>query len=160
MDRQIEQRAANTLLDKGVSVSFRAPLFLRLFGKKRINTTIGNPTGGTYLQLTICFLKMMLSDTEMADMNFGSLLNHQVKYHKTVYRAVACALLNSRWLRWPLTRPLAWMLADVLPYKTACRLFEVLIVQGGVEDFTNIIGLGARLNMTTAKTSQTSDHTS
>ena len=157
---KVEQRAAETLLDKGVPILLRAPFLLRVFGKKRIGVVLGNPFGGTYLQLTIYFLKMMASNKQLSEMDFSSLLAHQVKYHKTVYRAVACALLNSRLLRWPFTRPLAWLLHDMLSYKDACRLFEILQVQGGVEDFTNIIALGQRLNMTTPMTSQTTSHTS
>lgn len=155
----VELRAAETLLDKGVPILLRAPLLLRLFGKKRIRIILGNPYGGTLLYINRYYLRMGLSVKEMAEMDFSSLLLHQVKHHKNVYRAVACALLNSRWLLW-LTRPLAWLLADLLPYKSACRLFEILVIQGGIEDFTNIIGLGARLNMMTPKTSQTTDHTS
>lgn len=156
----VEQRAADTLLDKGVPISMRAPLLLRLFGKKRIGATIYNPTGGTLLKINSYYLSMGITATGLAEMDFNGLLSAQVSNHKKVYKAISCALLNNRILQFLFVKILAWWMSDSLSYKSACRLYEVLLLQGGIEDFTNIIGLGARLNMMATKTSQTTDRMS
>lgn len=156
----VEQRAADTLLDKGVPILLRAPLLLRLFGKKRIKAIFHNPTGGTLLKINSYYLSMGVTAKGLAEMDFNGLLNAQVSQHTKVYKALACALLNNRLLQFLFTKIIAWWMADSLAYKYACRLYEVLLIQGGIEDFTNIIGLGAKLNMMATRTSQTTDRMS
>jgi hypothetical protein len=147
----IEQRGAETPLDKGLPVKLRTPLLLRLFGKKHFALVLTNPVGAAYTQILTYYLSMNLTGKGGYETDFNSLATAQTRYRKKVYRAVACGLLNSRLLRWLFTKLLAWMLADSLSYKTACRLFELLVLQGGIDDFVHIIGLGARMNMMASK---------
>jgi len=143
----IKQRDAETILDKGLPIKLRAPLLLRLFRKKYFTMMLTNPAGAAYTQILTYYLSMNLSYADGHETGFNSLVNAQVKYRKKVYRAIACGLLNSRLLRWLFTKPLAWMLDNSLSYKAACRVFELLVLQGGIDDFVHIIGLGARMNI-------------
>jgi hypothetical protein len=157
---EVELRAAETLLDKGVPVSMRAPLLLRLFGKKRITATIHNPTAWTLIQINRYYLLMGVRVEDITSAEFYDIVSKQVQHTKTVSKLVATALLNGRILQKFFTGVLAWWLIDALSLRAMCTATKVLVLQGGIEDFTDIIALGQTLNMLSPKTSQPTEHTS
>ncbi|MBD1385733.1 hypothetical protein IDJ75_10625 [Mucilaginibacter rigui] len=151
VNADLEQRDTETILDKGLPIKLRTPLLLRLFMKNHFVLVLTNPAGAAYTQILTYYLSMELTSKDGYHTDFNSLLTVQAKHRKKVYRAFACGLLNSRLLRWLLTKPLAWMLDNSLPYKAACRVFELLVLHGGIDDFIQVIGLGARMNLVSKK---------
>ena len=156
----VEFRAAETLLDRGVAVHFPAPLLLRLFGKKRITVKIQSPMGGTLVQISSYYLQLGLDVAKVNEIPFNELVGKQLRHTKTIAKLVACALLNDRLLSLLFTPLLAFYLMNKLTLRAMCTVMEIVILQGGIEDFTHIISLGQTLNMMKPKVSQQISHTS
>lgn len=157
--QEVELKATETLLDKGVKIYFKAPLFFRMFRKKTIALTLRNPSIGTTVRCSRYYLKVGLTPEQSKAIEFNELLSAQASKSYLFARLVACALLNSRFWGWLLTKPLAYYIVGNIEMKRLCKVVEILIIQGGIEDFTNIIGLAQRMNIM-SQTSQQNSPTS
>ncbi|HLS12223.1 MAG TPA: hypothetical protein VK050_08675 [Flavobacteriaceae bacterium] len=133
----IEKLAPQMLLKRGVKVNVRAPLFLRIFGKKELALTMYQPTARTLLKIANVYLKLTTIED---DGKLTSLLKHYTKHSKKVHRVVSLGFLNSPRKMWR-TNILAWYLARTLTEQHFLYLFQLLILHGGVEDFLSTIRL-------------------
>ena len=135
---KIEERAANIILERGVNVPVTAPLFLRLFGKKKINLVVKALSIYSLKRVSIHYLKMQLKSTE--DLTIAEGFEIIQLHDKAVSKIIAESILNSRWLKF-LVPFVAYQLRGGLQAKELFYLFQLVIVYGGIQDFINTIRL-------------------
>ncbi|HAQ21108.1 MAG TPA: hypothetical protein DCR40_18025 [Prolixibacteraceae bacterium] len=145
---EIQRRAAETILERGVRVRLPAPRFLRLLGKKEIAVTIGQPYLGTLEHLSMLSLKAGFSfegiDTGDLDAAHRLIAAHS----KTVRRILAVMILNSKLKIFLFSGVLAsWLKWKVKPHRLL-ELFLVIVTLSGMEDFTNTIRLIRSMRVT------------
>lgn len=155
----VELKAPETILNKGVKILVSAPLFLRMFGKKHFQISVPDPTINTYAQCAIYYLKIGLTAEQSLTMDFNELLKICSGKRHYANRLVARAILNSTILGWLFTKPLGWFLGEYARFKDLLFVAQIIVIQGGLEDFTNFIGLGEKMNIF-SQTSQQSSPTS
>lgn len=138
MDFNVEERAANILLKRGVKVPVTAPLFLRLFGKKKINLVVKALSIYSLQRVAIHYLAMQIKSEEDLTLpqSFEILKNH----HKAVSKIVAESIIHSRNLKF-LVPLIAYWLRGGLQANELFYLYQLIIVYGGIQDFTNTIRL-------------------
>jgi len=138
MDFNVEERAANILIERGVKVPVTAPLFLRLFGKKKINLVVKALSIYSLKRVAIHYLQMQIKsiDELTVPQGFEILLKH----NKAVSKIVAESIINNRWLKF-IVPYIAYLLHGRLQAKELFYLYQLVIVYGGIQDFTNTIRL-------------------
>lgn len=145
MNADIEKKAAEILLKRGVKVPVTAPLFLRIFRKKTINLIITSPTSNTYLRISHKFLKMDVNPDK--DIDLKEAYEVYVKHGKKESEILALALLNSFFLYW-LHKPFAWWLRCNITEAEINYLYQLIVVYGGIQDFINTIRIIHSTRMT------------
>lgn len=133
-----EQKAAKILLKRGVKVPVTAPLFLRVFGKKVIVLEVKAPTTNMLLKIADKFLDMGLDQYDDVSLIDGVKL---LKTHgRKVAEIIALCILNDPAKVWR-HKWLAGFLNKKLRPDELLMLFQLILVQGGVQDFINTIRL-------------------
>ncbi|HAY3590656.1 hypothetical protein CMU23_01400 [Elizabethkingia anophelis] len=145
MNADIEKKAAEILLKRGVKVPVTAPLFLRIFRKKTISLIITSPTSNTYLRISHKFLKMDVNPDR--DIDLKEAYEVYVKHGKKESEILALALLNSFFLYW-LHKPFAWWLRCKITEAEINYLYQLIVVYGGIQDFINTIRIIHSTRMT------------
>ena len=145
MNADIEKKAAEILLKRGVKVPVTAPLFLRIFRRKTINLIITSPTSNTYLRISHKFLKMDVNPDR--DIDLKEAYEVYVKHGKKESEILALALLNSFFLYW-LHKPFAWWLRCKITEAEINYLYQLIVVYGGIQDFINTIRIIHSTRMT------------
>lgn len=102
MDRQQTQlRAADTILRKGVRVPVLAPpLLLRIFGKRRMNITLRQPSMNGMLIISRLIVEMKLNPAEFKDLTTAECYKLIDRHGDKALEVVAVSVL-----RWP---PFIW----------------------------------------------------
>ncbi|MGZ3753580.1 MAG: hypothetical protein ACXVAY_01395 [Mucilaginibacter sp.] len=150
----IEQKAAATLLDKGIKVPVTAPLLFRLFGKQQINITIGHPYLGTLYRISeLCASSGIDSDLleGIDEMNAHDLYR---VHGKVMARIAAYAWLNAN-RRGSLLAGIVsgWFYWHLKPIQLK-TLVEVLIVLSNASHFRNTIRSVSTMTMMKPNLSQ------
>lgn len=136
MDKETEKKAANILLERGVKVSIKAPLFFRLFGKKTINVVVKAPTLYTLIRIAD---ESLTIDVELEkDIDLKNAISIVSLHGKTMSKIVALAVLNSRRKQWRVGL-LATFLRKNIDVKELFYIYQLILLYGGYEDFINII---------------------
>jgi hypothetical protein len=151
----IEQNAAETLLNKGIKVRVTAPLLFRLFGKATIGITITQPRLGTLYRISAVYLKAGIIDDDLPlinDANAHELFN---KHGYWLAKVAAIAWLNNLWLGKVFTGIVTRWLYEHLTALQLLAIANVLAVLSGTQAFTNTIRLAASMKMTKPNLSQT-----
>jgi len=130
-----ELHAAETLLQRGVKVKARAPLLLRLFGKKTITLTLRVPTGGSLFRMGIWFFKCNLSAEQLEKIAVEDALYFRIKHGKNIYKALACLFIGNKLLTAIFLKPYSSWLMECLTDKEALMLLNTVILHGGLKDF-------------------------
>lgn len=138
MDFNVEERAANILIERGVKVPVTAPLFLRLFGKKKINLVVKALSIYSLKRVAIHYLQMQIKSTD--DLTVPQGFEILLKHNKAVSKIVAESIINNRWLKF-IVPYIAYLLRGRLQAKELFYLYQLVIVYGGIQDFTNTIRL-------------------
>jgi hypothetical protein len=131
----VELHATETLLQRGVQVYVNAPLFLRLFGKKKIKLVLGVPTGGALKRMGYWYLQCQLSADKLEEISVEEAMLFKVKYGRFIYRALASLFLVGKRRTWLFLKPFAKWLEENMTEKDALILLQLVIMQGGLEDF-------------------------
>mgnify|MGYP003604606284 CR=1 FL=1 len=141
----IEKKAANLILKRGVKVQVLAPLFLRLFGKKTMTITVRAPKSLTLVRIAEKYLSMRIENTNDLTLpeSFQLLKFHSFK----MTEIIAICLLDSTLKMWRM-KILARFLSRKLTQEEINYLFHLIIVYGGVEDFINTIRLMEAVRIT------------
>lgn len=147
----VEQLAAERILESGVRVKLPAPLFLRMLGKKQVSLLIKQPYLGTLMHISRLALQSGF-DFEQIDRGEMEAAHRLVSEHaRTASRIVAVAVLNSRLKIRLFARPLAgWLQYKLKPRKLA-EIIMTLVLLSGIQDFTSSIRLIRSLRVTAPK---------
>lgn len=141
----IEKKAANILLKRGVKVQILAPLFFRVFGKKKIDIVVKAPTTDTLIVIAEQYLSMRIENTK--DLNLPESFDLLKKHSKTMTKIIATTILDQK-RNWFLVRYWTWLLSKKLTQEETNYLFHLIIVYGGVEDFISTIRLMETVRIT------------
>ncbi|AIM38270.1 hypothetical protein KO02_17450 [Sphingobacterium sp. ML3W] len=132
---KIELQATETLLQRGVRVRVRAPLFLRIFQKRSVEIVLRSPTGGALMRMGYWYLHCQLSIDDLKKISIENAMLFNVRYGKYIYRALACLFLVDKRLTWLLLKPYSKWLQESLSVSEALSLLQISILHGGLEDF-------------------------
>ena len=146
----IELQAAETLLDIGVKLPVRAPMFLRVLGIKNINLIIKQPYAGTGITAGRLYLKAQKNGIDAQNMTEA--LEVRERNGMLIARAVAVFVLRGKMLAWLFNRLLGYFLLNGVSEKTLLNIMNTLVTTG-IEDFMTTIRLTAHLKMTARKLS-------
>lgn len=150
----LELRATETLLERGVRVRVRAPFLFRLLGKEKIVLTLRAPTGGALLRMGEWYLRCQLSVEALKEISLEDALLFQSRHGDNIYRALACLFLVDKRMTKILMKPFANYLREALPIKDALTLLELTILHGGLADFMTITRLVKAKTITPPKLGQ------
>lgn len=137
MDNTVELHATETLLQRGVRVKVRAPLCLRMFGKKTFDLVLWTPTAGSLMRMGEWYLKCQLSIEKLESLSIEEAMSFQVKYGKFIYNALACLFLGNKLLTKVFLKPYSNWLKEYMTTQEALTLLQLVILHGGLEDFMN-----------------------
>jgi hypothetical protein len=152
---QTEQRAAETLLNKGIKVRVSSPLLFRLFGKRQFHPVIRPPALGTIVRIRKEYLSAGLTNEDIQNIATANIDELVKKLAKPLSRIAAYGLLNSYWLGLLFGRLLGGYLYRHMDANEFTTAIKVIIMMGDRTDFTNIITLVAKMDITTPTMSQT-----
>lgn len=135
MNAQTEKQVANMLLERGVKVQIKAPLFFRIFGKKKRELVLKEPKLSTLV--AICVESLDFDFNLEKDYNLKEAAEVVAVDGKRMARLLALGIFgeisNGR-----LNRLSKRLLAD-LSAKQLFYLYQLIMVHGGVQDFMNTI---------------------
>jgi len=153
-DPQVEQFAADTILQRGVKVKIPAPLLLRLVGKKTISLTVTSPFEGTMHRVASYYLSTGITTDQLEGITAEASLELMVKHGKTISKAVAVAILNGYVSGWLFTKMLAKYLRWHLTPNQFYSFTTLLIIHGGIQDFINTTKSVRKMTITQPKKGQ------
>lgn len=130
-----ELHASETLLQRGVRVRVRAPLFLRLLFIKTIVLTLSVPYAGAFVRMGRWYLLCQLSIDKLEEISTQDALLFNVKYADNIYRALACLFIGNKLLTRLFLKSYANWLKESMTNTEALTLLQLAIVQGGLKDF-------------------------
>lgn len=137
-ERQTKMRAADTMLEMGVRVQcVTAPLLFRLFGRRKLNITLRQPTLADLIRISRIVVGMGLDPAALEGLTLAG-------SYKLV-QAHACEALRvlavSSAPRWVPRRLYAWWLGRHLTPSAFAQAWMVFTLTAGVADFTGSIRL-------------------
>jgi len=130
-----ELHATETLLERGVRVRVRAPLFLRLLFIKTIVLRLSVPYAGAFVRMGRWYLLCQLDIDKLEKISTEDALLFKVKYSDYIYRALACLFIGNKLLTRLFLKPYANWLKESMTTKDALTLIQLVIVEGGLKDF-------------------------
>jgi len=152
---QVEQFAADTILQRGVKVKIPAPFLLRkLRLKKTIALTLRSPFEGTMHRVASYYLSTGITMDVIEGLTTEEAIKLHAKHGKTMSKAVAVAILNGYISGKLFTRPLAWYLRWHLKSHELYVLTTTLLIYGGVQDFINTTKSVRKMTLTKPKMGQ------
>lgn len=131
-----EKQAIQMLMNGGVPVQLVAPPFLRFWGKKHLNFLLRLPKMDTLIRIAEKYLLLGIEMPDKLKLNDAILLT--AVSAKRISEIVAISLLNRKSV---FTKRLAKLLRKNLTAQQLYYFFSLIIIHGGVEDFTNTIRL-------------------
>ena len=152
-EARIQQRIADTLLERGVRFKIPAPFFLKLIGKKHEELVIYPLKYGTLIAMSRLSAQL---GADIEKLEGGSINEAMVlvnKHGDLVAKWIAIAVLGEKWKIERYTDKLAKKLTWRLTPSRLGELFLLVAMLSGVQDFTNII----RFLNTTNLTKRTND---
>lgn len=151
---QVEQFAADTILQRGVKVKVPAPLLLKLVGKKTISLTITSPFEGTMHRVASYYLSTGITTDQLEGITAEAALELMAKHGKTISKAVAVAILNGYVSGWLFTKLLAWYLRWNLTANQMFTFTTLIVIHGGVQDFIDTTKSVRKMMITQPKQGQ------
>jgi hypothetical protein len=133
----IERHTADLILKRGVRLELRAPLFLRLLGKKTLKLTVTSPFEGTLQRVSRYYLSTGIKSEELDNISHEQALGLMLVHGPQITKAVACAWLNGWISGWLFTRPLAWYMRWHARPEDILVIATMILLYGGVSDFMN-----------------------
>lgn len=138
-------RAADTLLEKGVRVSYSpAPLFLRLFGIRRLHITLQQPTLSGLLRISRLIVGMELTPADFDNMSLVQAYAITAQHTSSALEVLAEAA-RGRMRIIPRQWYARWLGRHLTPTAFA-QAWMVFVQINGVADFTASIRLMLPVN--------------
>jgi len=136
--QEVEIKAVDTILDKGVRVPIPTPFFLRIIGIKQVSVVVRRPVMGTMLRISKRYVQLKVSEKiyekewqDWVTMFVGNLI--------PVSRIVAVGMLRGKWAGLLFTRPLAYYLRWHMNTRQMAEIAALLVTLSGIQDFMNTI---------------------
>ena len=149
--KNVEQLAAETILERGIRVNVPSPRFFKLFGKKEVGLVIKQPYLGTLMHMSRLCLKAGFNLDDVDEGKVDAAFGLMEKHGRTVAKIVAVIILNSKFKIRLFSNILSyWLLWKMKPRKLV-EMVILLITLSGVQDFTTSIRLIRRMKTTTPK---------
>lgn len=145
-NRRIEREAAEALLSTGVSVPwarFRLPFTNR---KIVLRATMRRPTLASQIAIAKEYLEMNTSLGEIQAMEYDQQMSFIALYGREVSRIIALAFIRGSLQRRLLTRPLAWLVREVMPLEYMAGVILHFVSLLSTDPFLPIINLAASVN--------------
>lgn len=136
-DVQVELHAAKTILQRGLEIPIKAPLLLRIFGKRTVKLKLYQPTSGTMSRVAVEYLKTGISKKHLDDITPEQALLLLANHGISIHRAVATAILGGYISGFLFTRILAFYLRENLLEEEISGIMDTLIAYGGLSHFMN-----------------------
>jgi len=133
----IELHAANLILKRGVRLSLRAPLFLRLCGKKTIGLVVTSPMDGTLQRVANHYLSTGITFAQLENNTHEEALALMAVHGTAIRKAVACAWINGWISGWLFTKPLAFYMKWNAKAEDIQGVALMILLYGGISDFMN-----------------------
>lgn len=132
---QAEKTVGDILLKRGVKLGVTAPLFLRFFGKKKVEFTVQSPTMRTLLQIAMISLDIQIDFEKEITLPKAQQL--MAVYGKSVCKVIAIAIRNGnpKWMYPFLTSRVKNSVSAI----KILWLYKLIMVNGGYEDFITTI---------------------
>jgi|GEM_PF-52935 len=150
----IEQLAAEHILNKGARMKMRAPFLCRLFGIKTIGLRVRAPYEGTMARVSAYYLSTGLTSEQLEEVTVEQAVGLMAAHGKTLTKAVACAWLNGYWSGMLLTRPLAWYMRWHCTPQEILDIALMILLYGGTADFMNTTRSVRMMKITSPKLGQ------
>jgi hypothetical protein len=145
---EIQRRASEVILERGVRVPLPAPRFLRLFGKKTIDITIYQPYLRTMHTATNLALSEGFSLDALTEGKPDAALELISKHSTTVSHIVAVHVLNGKWRNRLFSRMLGTWLFSRLTNSRLLEITVTIMLMSRYQDFTTTIRLFKGLSVT------------
>lgn len=137
-ERQTKLRAADTMLEKGVRVQcITAPLLFRMFGRRKLNITLRQPTLAGLIRISRIVVGMGLDPSEMEGLTLAGSYKVVHAHGRAALRVLAVASAP----RWVPRRLYAWWLGRHLTPAAFAQAWLVFSLTAGVADFIGSIRL-------------------
>lgn len=147
----IEERAAATILERGVRIPFRAPLFLRLLGKKKVYLLMRPAPMGRLIAISREFTSMGVEVETLDEMTSLQLNDFVIKHTDSIIRIVAIMLVG----RSPFKGLMCWWLKRQITSRMVADIVKLMVSVNGVESFMSSIVLMGQMRMTQSRMTQT-----
>ena len=135
---EVEIKAVDTILDKGVRVPIPTPFLLRKIGIKKVNVVVRRPVMGTMLRISKRYVQLNV-DEKLHEKEWQDWVQMFVRNMKPVSMIVAVGMLRGKWAGWLLARPLAHYLRWHLNTRELAEIAAMLVTLSGIQDFMNTI---------------------
>lgn len=145
---EIQRRAAETILERGVRVPIPAPRFLLLFGKKEIGIILHEPYLRTIQTAAALSLKDGFSIDELATGNTDAAMKLVLDHSETVARIVAVHFLNGKWKNRLFSKILGSWFLSRLTNRRILDIALIIVMISRYQDFTTTIRLFKEMSMT------------
>lgn len=145
---QIEERATDTLLERGVTVQIAAPLLFRVFGKRTIKLKVSMPTLGNKLRINRIYLRMHIEPEQLQETTQQNADVLMIKHGKKVAQIAAIGMLKGYWMPLLFSRLLGRYLVWKLPADKIFLLVQLLVVFSGTSAFMSTIRLVRDMKIT------------
>ena len=157
MMREVEQLAADALLDRRLKINLPAPWLLRVFGKRTIPVWVRIPVGNSLIRMCKLFARMDIDAKRLTEGDFGTVLEYIGKHGVTASRMVAYGMLRGQLSSLLLCRPLAWYIREHMTMRDMADLTKIIVAMSTSDAFLDIILSVSMIDMLTPTTSQTKE---
>lgn len=155
--REVEQLAADALLDRRLKINLPAPWLLRVFGKRTIPVWVRIPVGNSLIRMCKLFARMDIDAKRLTEGDFGTVLEYIGKHGVTASRMIAYGMLRGPLSSLLLCRPLAWYIREHMTMRDMADLTKIIVAMSTSEAFVDIILSVSMIDMLTPTTSQTKE---
>lgn len=135
---EVEIKAVDTILDKGVRVPIPTPFLLRVIGIKQVSVIVRRPVMGTMLRISKRYVQLHV-DEEIHEKEWQDWVTMFVDNLIPVSRIVAIGMLRGKWAGLLFTRPLAYYLRWHMNTRQMAEIAALLVTLSGIQDFMNTI---------------------
>ncbi|MEJ5316783.1 MAG: hypothetical protein WHS63_07230 [Tenuifilum sp.] len=147
VEPEVQQRAADVLLDRGVRVKLPAPFWYRIVGVRHKSYILRRPKLGTLIAMSRIASGIDVDFDKLDEGNIQEAYRVVAEHGDRVAEFIAVALLNNRHAierhAVSLARRIAW---GISPDRLA-EVFSLVVVLSGVQDFLSTIRFVSQTNV-------------
>lgn len=155
MSNEIENKALDNLLQRGVEIPIPKRSIFRYIGKKERKFILRQSYLGTLFEISKLALKVEYDETQLQADGFRESKILTVEYSKTMALIIAIALLNSKWKIKCFAKLFSYYLFWRLTPSKLAQVAIMVMQMNNYSDFINTIRLTSVLKVATPNLSPT-----